>query len=190
MPRLFAGIELPDEARERLARLKQPLPGARWIPPENLHLTLRFAGDIENHLARELSDALSDIRERAFSLRLAGAGSFGANAPTALWIGVEKSAELETLQRATERAARRAGLAPESRGFRPHVTLARLNAARPDALARYLERAARVSIEPFFVSRFVLFSSRPKTGGGPYVVEEAYPLEGGLPDFTGLEENW
>lgn len=190
MPRLFAAIELPDEVRETLARLRRPLPGARWIEPENMHITLRFAGDISNDVAEEFASGLSSIRESAFSLRLAGAGSFGGNMPTALWCGVDKSRELEALQRATERAARQAGLPPETRAFKPHVTLARLSNARPDALARFLEKTARIRIEPFFVSRFVLMSSRPRTGGGPYVVEEGFTLAGGLPDHSGLEDLW
>ena len=81
------------------------------------------------------------------------------------------------MRRANERAAREAGLPPEGRNFKPHVTLARLRGARPDAVALYLERQGGIVAEPFTVSRFVLYSSRNSVGGGPYVVEAAYPLE-------------
>lgn len=187
MPRLFAGLELPDDVTEALARLRQPLPGARWIDRANQHMTLRFAGDIDPMRAREFALALAEINAEAFQLRLSGTGTFGGHTPAVLWAGVEKSAELEALQRATEKAARRAGLPPEGRGFKPHVTLARLNYARDEALARFLERHARFSAGPMFVSRFVLFSSRPNIGGGPYVVEDAFNLAGGLGDHAGLE---
>lgn len=178
MPRLFTAIELPDEVRERLARLKMPLPGARWIEPANLHITLRFAGDIDNLAARELVYALDAIDELAFSARIDGLGAFGGNSPRSLFANVEGGAALDALARANERAARQAGLAPEKRAFKAHVTLARLQGTRPETLARFLERNGAFRTEPFAVDHFVLYSSRPQTGGGPYVVEEEFPLRG------------
>lgn len=176
MPRLFTGIEIPDDIRERLARLKSPLPGARWLEPSNMHVTLRFAGDIENHVARDFANELAAIEMPAFEIRLVGIGVFGGNSPRSLWAGVEAGPELETLARANERAARAAGLAPEKRAFKPHVTLARLQHTRPEAVARFLERGGAFRTELFVVEHFVLFSSKPQTGGGPYVIEEAFPL--------------
>jgi len=178
MPRLFTGIEIPEEVRERLASLKAPLPGARWIDPENLHITLRFAGDVDNIVAREFVDGLAAIDEAAFEVSIAGLGAFGGNSPRILWAGVKAGPELEALARANERAARSAGLAPEKRAFYAHVTLARLQNSRPDAVARFLERGGAFRTEPFFVDRFVLFSARPQSGGGPYVVEEEFLLSG------------
>jgi 2'-5' RNA ligase len=189
MPRLFAGIEIPEATRGTLARLKMPLPGAKWVEPETFHITLRFAGDIDNRQADEFASALGAIDASAFSIRISDLGAFGGNEPRSLWAGVDPSRELEALQRATERAARNAGLAAEPRAFKPHVTLARLKHTRSDAVARFLERKATFQCEPFAVSRFVLFSSKPVSGGGPYVVEEAYPLAGGgmhaFADFDG-----
>jgi 2'-5' RNA ligase len=118
MPRLFTGIEIPDEQREDIARLRMPLPGgSKWVEPDNLHLTLRFAGDISNAQAAELTDRLAGISADAFELRLAGLGTFGGNEPRSLWVGVDPSPELEALARANERAARACGLAPEARAF-------------------------------------------------------------------------
>ncbi|MEZ5873869.1 MAG: RNA 2',3'-cyclic phosphodiesterase [Hyphomicrobiales bacterium] len=97
--------------------------------------------------------------------------------PRAIFAALAPSEELEALHRANERAARAAGLPPEGRNFKPHVTLARLRGARPDAVAAYLERQGAMMAEPFTVSRFVLYSSRNSVGGGPYVVEAAYDLE-------------
>lgn len=190
MPRLFAGIELPDDVRDELRRLKAPIPGARWIDAGNLHLTLRFAGDLDPVRASEFAAALSEINASAFSLTIAGTGTLGGNTPAILYAGVAKCPELEALQRATEKAARRAGLPPETRSFKPHITLARLNHAREEALARYLERHARFSAGAMFVSQFVLFSSRPNVGGGPYAVEEAFHLIGGIGDSAGLDGDW
>ena len=178
MPRLFTGIELPHLVRERLGGLRAPLPGARWIEPENLHITLRFAGDVDNLVATEFSHALAAIDQDAFEIRITGLGAFGGNSPRLLWAGVATGPALGALARANERAARAAGLEPEGRAFKPHVTLARFQHARAEALARFLEGRGAFSSEPFVVERFVLFSSRPKMGGGPYVVEQAFPLNG------------
>ncbi|HWK37822.1 MAG TPA: RNA 2',3'-cyclic phosphodiesterase [Hyphomicrobium sp.] len=180
MPRLFTGIEIPADVREEIARLKVPLPGGgRWTEPDALHLTLRFVGDIEPPQAEEFADRLESIDLDAFELRLSGLGVFGGNEPRSIWAGVEDSAPLEALARANDRAARNAGLPPDGRQFKPHITLARLKYASSDEVARVLQRIGAFRSKPFIVSRFVLFSAKPKTGGGPYAVEEAFNLRGG-----------
>ena len=180
MPRLFAALELPEEVREHLTALEAPLPGARWMEHDELHLTLRFAGDIDNVRAREFADALASIDRDVFEVRIAGLGAFGGNDPRALWAGVAPNPALEQLARDCERAARQAGLPPETRVFKPHVTIARLRYARVDAVARFLEHNGAFRLEPFVVEGMVLLSARPGVGGGPYVVEEAFPLRGGM----------
>ncbi len=177
MPRLFSAIEIPRSIAERLTMLRSGLSGARWIDPENYHLTLRFIGDVDGATARDFTNALGAIDVPPFELRLSGLGSFGGRKPRAIFADLAPSEALETLQRAHERAAREAGLPPESRNFKPHVTLARLRGARADAVATYLERQGGVAAEPFTVNRFVLYSSRNSVGGGPYVVEAAYDLD-------------
>lgn len=180
MPRLFTGIEIPADVREEIARLKVPLPGGgRWTEPGDLHLTLRFVGDIERPQAEEFADRLESIDLDAFELRLSGLGVFGGNEPRSIWAGVEDSAPLEALARANDRAARNAGLPPDSRPFKAHITLARLKYAGPGEVARVLQRIGAFRSKPFIVSRFVLFSAKPKTGGGPYAVEEVFNLRGG-----------
>lgn len=183
MLRLFTGIELPGSLRAELAKLRAPLPGAKWVEPENLHLTLRFAGDIENHIAADFADALESIDVPPFEIRLEGLGAFGGNDPRVLWAGVEAGPELEALARANERAARSAGLAPESRAWKPHVTLARLRYAKVENVARFLQRNGAWRSAPFVVERFVLYSARPQSGGGPYVVEQDFPMAGTMPDW-------
>lgn len=178
MPRLFSGLVLPVEIRDSLAGLRQPLPGARWIDPDNLHLTLRFFGDVDNNTAREIDGALARIDTGAFELQLKGLGAFGGAEVRNIWAGVEQSPLLEALAAATERAARIAGLPPERRNFKPHVTIARFKSTRAEAIARFLQRHGAFRTPPFAVDRFALFSSKPRTGGGPYVIEETYPLRG------------
>lgn len=178
MPRLFVGIELPEDVRDLISDLERPLPGVRWIDNDNLHLTLRFIGDIDNSQTRELAGFLDGIDAQAFEMRLEGLGTFGSKDPRTLWAGIADNEALSGLARACERAARSAGLKPDGRAFKPHVTIARLNKPRIDALTRFLTRHGRFASVPFIVSRFVLFSARPVVGGGPYVVEEAYPLSG------------
>ena len=191
MPRLFTGIEIPAEVREEIARLRVPLPGGRWTEPENLHLTLRFVGDLDKPQAREFADGLETIDVDAFELRLAGLGTFGGNEPRSIWAGVEPSAPLEALARANDRAARTAGLPPDGRPFKPHVTLARLKYATPDEVARVLQRIGAFRSKPFIVARFVLFAAKPKVGGGPYAIEEAFPLRGGeYADELDLDFGW
>ncbi len=176
MPRLFSGIEIPASVAERLAALSGGLANARWVKPENYHITLRFIGDVDDVTATEFSAALGAIRACTFDLTLDGLGSFGGRKPRAVWAGVAKNDALEALQRAHERAAQAAGLAPESRNFHAHVTLARLRNGKAAAVAKWLEGMGAFSWPPFEVSRFVLFSSRASSGGGPYVVEQDYPL--------------
>jgi len=177
MPRLFSAIEIPRSIAKRLSMCRAGLSGARWIDPENYHLTLRFIGDVDGATARDVTNALGEIEMPPFALTLSGLASFGGNKPRTIFAGLESSLALDTLQRANERAARIAGLPPEGRNFKPHVTLARLRGARPDAVARYLERQGGLPLEPFPVTRFVLYSSRNSVGGGPYVIEAAYDLE-------------
>lgn len=185
MPRLFAAVEIPEAIRQRLALIRAPFPGTRWIAPENMHVTLRFFGDIDGRTADEVADMLGGIHTRPFEMMIADLGTFGGRDPHSLWAGVKPSAELEALQAATERAARDAGIAPETRTFRPHVTLARLRGVREKSLATFLQHNGGLRTEPFEVTRFVLFSSKPGVGGPPYAAEAAYPFAG--TDHSGFD---
>jgi 2'-5' RNA ligase len=176
MPRLFTGLEIPERLKDRLSLMRGKLHGARWIDPARYHITLRFVGDVDDLVARTFAATLAEIEFEPFTLRVDGLGVFGGNKPRALWAGIENSELLMRLQKAHERSARRAGLPAEPRNFSPHVTLARLNNTKPQMLAEYLSYFGGFMSEPFEVSRFVLFSSRANTGGGDYIVEEAYPF--------------
>lgn len=189
MPRLFSGLELPDDIKRALADLEDPLPGAHWIEEDNLHVTLRFAGDIGNRAAQEFAEELSRIDFDVFELTVAGVHVFGGNDPKILYAGLKPSPNLEALARAHERAARSIGLKPETRPFKPHITLARLrNVAIPE-LTRYLERHGLFRTRTFLVEGFVIFSSKPQTGGGPYVIEEVFSLRGAHHSYAGYGDD-
>jgi RNA 2',3'-cyclic 3'-phosphodiesterase len=178
MPRLFTALEIPRDAALSLSLLRGGLPGARWIDVENYHLTLRFIGDVEGHVADEIANALDRVRRPSFQLALTGVGAFGSRKPHAIWAGVTASPDLAALQAEIERISQRIGVAADPRKFVPHVTLARLKNTSPIDVARYLSARGNFSTASFRVGRFVLMSSRDSVGGGPYIVEEAWPLAG------------
>jgi RNA 2',3'-cyclic 3'-phosphodiesterase len=174
MPRLFTGLEIPDDVALDLQIIQGGIPGARWMEPSNYHLTVRFVGDIEVGVARELALALETVRFKPFQLRLKGVGVFGGNKPHSLYAGVEEHAELRRLHDVHERLCKTLGLPAEGRKFLPHITLARLKDPEPRALQRWVEVHGLYGTPSFDVTEFVLFSSRPLKGGGPYGVEASY----------------
>jgi RNA 2',3'-cyclic 3'-phosphodiesterase len=176
MPRLFTAIEIARDSALSLSLLRGGLPGARWIDPENFHLTLRFLGDIDARTADEAVAALDRIQRPAFRIALRGLGAFGSKKPHSIYAGITPSPELDALQGDVDRALRRVGLAPDVRKFVPHVTLARLRNAKAEEVAHYLSMRGGFATQPFTVTRFCLFSSRDSVGGGPYLMEEAFEL--------------
>ncbi len=177
MPRLFTGIEIPAEISLALSSLRGGLPGARWIDPENYHLTLRFIGDIDERMADDVTSILGERRQRApLHITIDGLDSFGGGKPRAVFARTSGNGELSELQAEQERLIRQVGLPPETRKFTPHVTLARLKHVSPIDVADYIATRGHFPKLTFTASRFVLYSSRASVGGGPYVIEAAYPL--------------
>lgn len=176
MPRLFTGVEIPSDVGQALSMLRGGLPGARWIDPENYHLTLRFIGDVDDMTAHEVASMLGRINRGGFELRMEGLTSFGGRKPRAVVATVAAARALLDVQAEQERLLQRIGLEPEGRKFTPHVTLARLRDSSSRQVADYLAARGLFRTSPFRVERFVLFSSRNSVGGGPYVVEASYPL--------------
>ncbi len=177
MPRLFTAIEVPPEVAAELSALRGGIHGARWIDLENYHLTLRFIGDVDDSVAHDVMVMLGRVCRRAFEIRLSGLDQFGGKKPRAVFAAVAPSPALNELQAEHERIFQRIGLEPESRKFMPHVTLARLRESSPREVADYLAARGGYRSTAIPISRFVLFSSRASMGGGPYVIEAAYPLE-------------
>lgn len=176
MPRLFAALEIPEDVGRQLASLRGGLPGARWIDPENYHVTLRFIGDIDGATANEIAHTLANVRRRPFEVSLQGLAPFGGKKPRAVVAQVAPSRPLLELQGELERLMQRFGLEPEGRKYTPHVTLARLRDASSQSVADYLSVRGFFPTRTFLASRFVLYSSRDSVGGGPYIVEDAYAL--------------
>ena len=177
MIRLFVALAVPEPAAEVLAPLAGGVPGARWSPPENLHITLRFAGEIAESLAEDLDSALAEVSVPAFDVTLAGVGAFGDPlAPHALWAGVEASEILVRLHRRCETAARRAGLKPDTRAWKPHVTLAYLTGADTSRVANWTAANNLVRVPPFRVDAFALYSSWRSGAGSVYRLERRYGL--------------
>ena len=175
--RLFVAVDLPEDLRDRLAHLQQGLPAARWVPPDNMHLTLRFIGEVDGHQARDIDAALAQVRAERFALTLSGVDSFGSGAkPRSLWAGAQPNPALDRLQSKVEKAVRSAGLPPEGRKFKPHVTLARFKGNPRERLFSYLSRNALFRGAPFTVDEFVLYSSFLAQQGAIYTPEAAYPL--------------
>ncbi|MCK7472854.1 MAG: RNA 2',3'-cyclic phosphodiesterase [Rhodopseudomonas palustris] len=176
MPRLFAGLEVPDEIGQTLSLLRGGLPGARWIEPEDYHVTLRFIGDIDPSSANEIASLLLRINRKPFEVTVQGLASFGGKKPRAVVASVLPTRPLLELQAELERIMQRLGLGPDARKFTPHITLARLRDVSPQDVANYLSLRGYYPTRTFTASRFALFSSRASTGGGPYVVEDSYAL--------------
>jgi RNA 2',3'-cyclic 3'-phosphodiesterase len=180
MPRLFTGLEIPADVAFDLDLMRGGIIGSRWIDPQSFHITLRFIGDINERLAREITYELDGVEARPFSVRLKGIDVFGGNKPHTLYAGVEVSDELRRLRSIHERICQVLGLDADQRKFTPHVTLARLKDPDLGSLRRFLASHSLYKSRLFEVARFVLFSSRPSRGGGPYAVEESYQLQAAL----------
>lgn len=177
MPRLFTGLEIPAKEARGLTLLQNGLQGARWVDHGNFHITLRFIGDVETGLAREIFSSLAEIQSVLFCVKLDGLDSFGGRKPRSLYARVAHCEELINLQRKQERMMQRLGLEPEQRRFTPHVTLARIGGIPAQMIADYLAIHGGYSGPEFEVSRFVLYSARGSVGGGPYIAEKCYDLK-------------
>jgi 2'-5' RNA ligase len=175
--RLFVALDLPYDLRQRLAGLAVGLQGARWVPPDNYHITLRFIGETPRHRAEEIDLALAALRGRAFSLTMSGVGTFEKSGRvTALWAGVERNAALDHLQGKIDTALQRAGVPTERRRFAPHVTLARLDNPPGDKLVSWVQSHNLFRTDPVPVEHFTLFSSLLGKEQSVYTPEVEYPL--------------
>lgn len=176
--RLFLAIPIPEDVAERLMTLEVDVPGASWRLAEQYHITLRFIGEIDEAIARDVDTELGRIVAAPFELSLSGVGSFGGREPSALWAGVAETPALTQLAGACEAAVRRAGIAPEGRKYKPHVTVAYLHGTRDVEAAHFLSDAAEFRSEPFVVDHFCMYSSRATREGSRYIEEAVYPLIG------------
>ena len=174
MHRLFVAIRPPEDIRDLLIDAMDDSPDFRWQDDQQLHLTLRFVGEVERPVADDLADALGRIRAEPFQLRIAGVGRFERRSGGALWAGLEPKTPVAALAAKVERICQEVGLDPERRAFHPHVTLARWKGRRSREVADYLERRGGLTSAPFDVTEFALFESQLSRHGAHYEEVEAY----------------
>ncbi len=177
MFRLFVAIDPPAAIIARLGSLCAGVPGARWVEPDQMHLTLRFIGEVEGAGRDDVRSELGRVLAAPFTLTLRGTDCFGGRRRSrTLWVGIEPSPPLLELQAKIEAALGRAGVAPEGRKFLPHVTLARLKAGPPDRIARFLAETGGFKSEPFAVDAFALYESQLNRGGAAHTLDAGFPL--------------
>ena len=177
MLRLFIALSPPDEIRQDLEHLAGGVPGARWVAPESLHITLRFLGAMDETRAADIDEALQTVRAEGVSVTLRGAGLFVRQGrPHSLWIGVDPDPALLHLRRRIDAALARAGETPERRAFAPHLTLARLSQDASLPKAQAFVAGHNLYRAQFDAAEFLLFSSRPSKSGQVYTPLAAYPL--------------
>lgn len=180
MPRLFIALRPPPVIRQRLLATMGGVPGARWQDDEQLHLTLRFVGEVEARIAEDVAAALGAVRATAPTVALAGVGRFGdRRRGGALWAGVAPHDELARLHRKVDQACVRAGLPPEGRAYLPHVTLARLSRVVIGApeVDGWLADTAGLASERFPLPHLVLYESHLGRAGAHYEPVMRWPLD-------------
>jgi len=177
MIRLFVAIDFPEEIKEMLARLCYGLPGARWVSENQLHLTLRFVGEVDEGVFQDIRDSLADIKTDSLTLVLQGTGFFPPRKkPRVIWVGLKKNDRLIRLRNRVERKLTTLGLEPESRKFSPHITLARLKNTPVSKVSQFMSSNNLFSTPPFPVREFHLYSSFLTAKGAIHQREASYPL--------------
>ena len=177
MYRLFVAIDLPENVKKELSGISYGMPGARWVPEEQLHLTLRFIGEVDGGVFRDIQEALGDIKSESFEIRIKGVGFFPPRkTPRVLWVGVEPHDKVSLLRKRVEGTLVRLGIEPEHRKFSPHITLARLQDTSLSKVTRFLAGHNLFASELFPVNEFILYSSTLTPKGAIHRQEAVYPL--------------
>jgi 2'-5' RNA ligase len=177
MIRLFVAIDLPDTQRQTLAALTGGVPGAKWLGPDQMHLTLRFIGEVDDVMLADIAVALSRVETPAFDMTVAGVGYWGdKRRAKVLWAGIRANPVLLRLQTKIENALVRIGLEPSPRKYYPHITLARLHLESRHRVADFLGRNGGLALAPLRVEQFVLYSSFLSASGAIHTPETLFPL--------------
>lgn len=180
--RIFTAIDLPAPLKDQLSALSTAIDGVRWTPSANLHLTLRFIGDVPRDVADEIQAALTEVQSPPFSLQLSGVGTFPGNPrkpPRIIWAGLSNPPALQSLHEKIESVIRGLGLTPDNRPFTPHITLGRVKSADEhtvSAIRQFIEHNAAFHTEAFIPAEFVLMESQPSSAGQIYTALARYPL--------------
>jgi RNA 2',3'-cyclic 3'-phosphodiesterase len=174
--RLFIAIELPDDLKAALGRLRVDVPGARWVPPEQIHLTLAFLGEVEEAAVEPLNMGLARIHVPEFRLCFSGTGSFpDRRRPRVLWVGVEPHPLLKRLAAMVHEVVLACGIPQEERPFSPHITLARLKFPAPGQSDSFFDRPEIQKLPSFTVREFILFQSRLTQQGAVHSPLRSFP---------------
>jgi 2'-5' RNA ligase len=176
MHRLFVAIRLPAPVVDLLVDTMEGYAALRWQDAEQLHLTLRFVGEVERPVAEDMAVALGSVRFAPFTLSIAGVGRFDHHRRGTLWAGVEPRAPVAALAAKVERACIAVGLPPEHRAYHPHITLARWGGDAGNAPDLFIDRQATLRSDPFKVTAFTLFESHLGRGGALHEPIADYPL--------------
>ncbi|MBE9519518.1 MAG: RNA 2',3'-cyclic phosphodiesterase [Proteobacteria bacterium] len=177
MPRLFIAVDLPAGIKNNLEIMSYGIPGAKWIDPQQIHLTVRFIGEVDGTTFLDIKTALEQVSLEPFSMALKGVGHFPPRGkPRVLWVGIEQSEPLQSLKSRIDRILATVGLQPEGRKFSPHITLARLKNSPIHKVADFLAGNGLFSQEPFEIKDFKLYSSTLTPKGAIHKVEKVYPL--------------
>lgn len=177
MPRLFIAVDLPAETKNNLESMAYGIPGAKWIDPQQIHLTVRFIGEVDGATFLDIKAALEQVSLKPFSLALKGVGHFPPRGkPRVLWVGIEQSQPLQSLKGRIDRILATVGLQPEGRKFSAHITLARLKNSPIHKVADFLANNGLFSQKPFETKDFRLYSSTLTSKGAIHTVEKVYPL--------------
>ena len=175
MPRLFIAIDIPERIIDDITATFCAMQGARWVEDAQIHLTLRFIGEVTADTGEIIRNALRRVKGRPFSLRVKGMGYFPPrNEPRILWAGIAENEELLRMQSRIERAVVSAGIDHDDRKFHPHVTIARLNATHVRHVARFVTQNSLFMTEEFSVSSFHLYSSTLGKEGAIHTKEASY----------------
>ncbi len=179
MIRLFVAVDLPDAVKDQLGELCSGISGAKWVKREQMHLTLRFIGEVERAQAEAIRTSLSTIHSAPFTMTLEGVGQFPPKGkPRVLWVGLKAPAVLPQLQRQVEETLVALNLPPEDHPFSPHITLARFKMPpTPDSMRQFMTRHTDFHTDLIPVASFVLYSSVLAPQGPTYRHEAVYPLQ-------------
>ncbi|MFP4415865.1 MAG: RNA 2',3'-cyclic phosphodiesterase [Chitinispirillaceae bacterium] len=178
MSRLFVAIDLPQGLKTAIANLNFGVQGAKWVPMDQLHLTLRFIGDTDDRTYQDIVESLATVHLPSFSLDIAGAGYFPPRGrPRILWVGIRPNENLTELQRQVEDALIKTGVEPDRRKFHPHITIARLKErSRVDNIIPFLSCNNMFAYDGVLVDEFHLYSSILKPQGAIHRREATFRL--------------
>ena len=175
MIRVFIGLDLPEDIKRSLGLLKSSVRGAKWVPLENLHITIRFIGEVPENILQNIKEELREISFYNFKVKFKDIGHFSAKStPKVIWVGLDPLEEIMELREKIDEALTKANIPLEKKKYIPHVTLARLKGSKFPEVAEYLQQGMGFFTREFEIGEMILYSSKQKEEGSVYSVEEIF----------------